>query len=378
MDTFDTKRFQTEHFNKWDKYPKGCIPLFLADMDFPSSPAIRKALEKSAKAGFYNYAWSSLEELATIANTVLQHNLKIQTDQILFSHGLIHGMDTILRSLSQAGDEIIFITPEYPSMFSIANLNQLIIKEIPLIEDSQDKSLTYALDLHAIEAAISPQTKFILFSSPHNPCGTVFKWKELADLARLCLKHSILMISDEIWSPLILDDSRFISTGSLSEEVSQNCITLISPSKAYNLGGLAGGLIIIPNPDLLKTVKSDYIAHPSIQSHLAFLAAYQDNDQWLTEKITLFNQNKNKLIQFFNSTFPSFKISIDPATYLLWVKTSYPDASQWCEALEKEQGVVLQKGKNFGKDFSAYFRLSFATEAAVLEEACRRMKAFEY
>ena len=362
------------HTSKWDLNKKGVIPLFLADMDFPTAPGITEALVDAMKGGNYSYAWASMELFALIsAQYKLQYQWSVEPDSILTVPGLLHAIDTIFRSLANPGDEVLLLTPEYPGILKIMKHQCVMTIEVPLKEHQGDLGLSYSICFDSLEEQVTCKTKFILFSSPHNPTGTVFDWKTCAELARFCIKHDIVIISDEIWSPLVLDDTRFVPMGSLSEEVAQRCITLLSPSKAYNLGGLAAGLIIVQNEYLRQKITQQSIPYSSIQSYVALLAAYKEDGQWLVQKKSELSKIKERMTQFFQTHVSHFSISADPATYLLWVKTHENGKRNWVTRLEDECNIIVNPGPAFGLGFDDYFRLTCATRPEVLDEVCHRI-----
>lgn len=370
----DLEPIKTLHQSKWAQVKKDGIALHIADMDFQTCPHIIAELRNVNIAGTYSYAWPSDQQKEGIVSYFSKKNCNFEKEALCFVPGLVSGIDIVLRALLKPGDEMIVLTPEYPMILNVAKLHPVTCVEVPLKETQQHGGLHYSIDINAIKDAITSKTRLILFSSPHNPTGTCFTKEELLNLADLCIKQRLQIVSDEIWSDLILDASTYTHVSALSDDIENYTISLLSPSKTYNLAGLSGGMLVCSNDEVRQKIEQYCLVHLPVHAHVAFAKAYQENGDWLNQKIALFNQSKTYLTEFFQDHFPSFLVSRDPATYLLWIKTPFPCTSSWIKKLEQEQGVKLSEGSTFGEGYSSYFRLSYATPFSILKEACKRIK----
>ena len=364
-------RHNTNSF-KWDKYSdKSVIPVWVADMDFRAAPPIIEALNKVTEQGVFGY-YRCPDELFEVVMERLErvHQFKVKKEWIVWIPGLVPALGLSCRMSGQDGDAVMTNIPVYhPFMLETIAANRELQKVEMVLENDR-----WTMDFEAIEKSITPKTKLFLLCNPHNPNGTMFTKSELNKLGEICLKHGIVICSDEIHCDLILDKTKqHISIATLSEELAQNSISLFAPSKTFNIAGLGCSFAIIPNDELrskfMKT-KAGLLPFIPSYSYQAALAAYRDGEEWLQELLVYLRSNHDFLLQSV-AEMKGLKMVALEATYLAWIDARETGMADVVERLEAA-GVGVNAGKMY--DGEGFFRLNFACTRANLEEVVKRMK----
>jgi cysteine-S-conjugate beta-lyase len=369
-------RSNTDSF-KWDKYKdRDIIPLWVADMDFKAAPPILKALEDVTKQGVIGY-WHTPDELVDVVVKRLdeRHNWKIEKDWIVWLPGLVPGLTLSCLVVGDDGDEIMTTVPVYgPFMKAPEAAKKKLVKVNMKLENNR-----WTLDFDAIRAAITPRTKMFMLCNPYNPAGTVFTQEELQTLADICAEHNIVICSDEIHCDLILDETKkHISVATLSKEAENQTITLLSPSKTFNIAGLGCSFAVIPNDEIrAKFANLKYIIEPmpSAYAFQAALAAYRDGDEWHKQLLAYLRKNHDFVLQEMNAI-KGFNMQPLEATYLAWIDTRESGIENIAEVLENA-GVGVSDG-GFFFDGKGFIRLNFGTQMRRLEAAIWRMRKVLY
>ncbi len=369
-------RTNTDSF-KWDRYKdRDIIPLWVADMDFKAAPPILKALEDVTKQGIIGY-WHAPDELADVIVKRLdeRHNWKIEKDWIVYLPGLVPGLTLSCMVVGNEGDEIITTVPVYgPFMKAPEAAKKKLVKVQMKLENNR-----WTLDFDAIRAAITPRTRMFMLCNPYNPAGTVFTKEELQTLADICTEHKIVICSDEIHCDLILDESKkHVSIATLSQETENQTITLLSPSKTFNIAGLGCSFAVIPNDEIrTKFANLKYIVEPmpSAYAYQAALAAYRDCDEWHEQLLAYLRKNHDYILQEINAI-KGFSMQPLEATYLAWIDTRESEIENITEVLENA-GVGISDG-GFFFDGKGFIRLNFGTQMRRLEAAIWRMRKVLY
>lgn len=358
---------------KWDKYSDAnVIPVWVADMDFKAAPPILKALQKVTEHGIFGYSGCP-DELNEVVMERLRtrHGWDVKKEWIVWLPGLVPGIGLSIRTVAKEEEAIMMTTPVYhPFMLETRAAGRLLQKVPLLLENNR-----WTIDFDALEASITPQTKLFLLCNPHNPGGTVFTKEEQEKLLQICLKHSIIICSDEIHCDLILDTTKkHVSIATLSPEAEQSTITLLAPSKTFNIAGLGCSMAIIPNDELrtnfLKT-KAGLMPMLSAYSYEAALAAYRDGAVWHEELLAYLLQNHQFLLNEINQL-KGMKMMPLEATYLAWIDTRETGIENFAQKLE-EVGVGVSDGIQF--DGEGFIRLNFACPRTTLEQVIRRIKS---
>lgn len=365
-------RTNTDSF-KWDKYKnRDIIPLWVADMDFKAAPPILKALEDVTKQGVIGY-WHAPDELADVIVKRLEerHNWKIEKDWIVYLPGLVPGLTLSCMVVGNDGDEIITTVPVYgPFMKAPEAAKKKLVKVQMKLENNR-----WTLDFDAIRAAITPRTRMFMLCNPYNPAGTVFTKEELQTLSDICTEHNIVICADEIHCDLILDESKkHISIATLSKEAENQTITLLSPSKTFNIAGLGCSFAVIPDGEIrAKFANLKYIVEPmpSAYAFQAALAAYRDCDEWHEQLLAYLRKNHDYILQEMNAI-KGFSMQPLESTYLAWIDTRESEIENISEILENA-GVGISDG-GFFFDGKGFIRLNFGTQMRRLEAAVWRMR----
>ena len=369
---FDTPvdRFGTFSM-KWDKYKgRDVIPLWVADMDFLSPPAVIDALSERVKHGIFGYTLPP-DELSVIVLSMLEeeYGWKIEKEWIVWLPGLVTGLNVVCRAVGEDGDDVMTAVPVYPPFLTApANSRRNLIKT-HLVETNGK----WGFDFESMEKAITPRTRLFLLCNPHNPVGRVYDMDELACLASICAKHGIIISSDEIHCGLLLDtEKRHIPTATLSQETANRTVTLMSPSKTFNVPGLGCSFAVISNKDLRKrfaNAMTGIVPRVNTLGYTAAVAAYRESHEWHRALIAYLRENRDMVLGAVNRM-PGLSAGEVEATYLAWIDTRKSGIEDPAKFFE-EAGVGLFDGKEFGTP--GFVRLNFGCPRSLLADALERM-----
>jgi cystathionine beta-lyase len=358
---------------KWKRYAgKDIIPLWVADMDFKAAPPILDALEKVTKEGVIGY-WQVPDELVEVTLKRLEekHNWKVPKEWLVWLPGMVPGLTLTCMCIGNDDDEVITTVPIYgPFMKAPIAARKKLVK-VPLKEENN----RWTLDFEAIKAAITPRTRIFMLCNPYNPGGTVFTREELQTLVAICVANNMVICADEIHCDLILDETqKHISIATLSPEAEKHTVTLLAPSKTFNIAGLGCSFAVIPDDELrAKYANLRYILEPMVSAYgyQAALAAYRDSEEWHQQLLTYLRKNHEYMLKEMNA-FKGFKMLPLEATYLAWIDVREAGIENLAQKLE-EAGVGISEGEMFF-DGKGFIRLNFGTPMSNLVEAVRRMK----
>lgn len=355
---------------KWDKYKdKDVIPAWVADMDFKSPPCVIEALQKRVSEGVFGYTAIDDETYATIIGFIKRHyGWEIRKEWLVFTQGVVSSMN--IACMAVETQSVMTTTPIYPHFIKAPKHAGHEVIAIKMKEENN----RWTLDFEAMEAQINPTCKLFMLCNPYNPAGTVFTCKELEQLGAFCVKHDLTICSDEIHADLLLNpEAKHIPIASLSLALQERTITLMAPSKTFNIAGLQASFAIIPNTTLRKRFKESMgsmVGGVSLLGITAMRAAYEKGDAWLAE-LRLYLAENLKLIQAFVAKNPKLKLLEQEATFLAWIDASALHVKSPYEFF-LEFGVGLSDGEPFGD--KNFVRLNFGTQRALLEEILKRMQ----
>lgn len=364
---------------KWNDYGPDVLPLWVADMDFASPEPVIRALQERVAHGVFGYGRPTQELYEVICERMHRlYQWTVIPDQLLFLPGLVTGLNVVSRAIGQPGDGVLVQTPVYPP-FLKAPVNHdraLDVAELAFSRDGQ--VLRYEVDYAGFEAAITPQTRLFILCNPHNPVGRSYTHEELAQMAEICLRHNLVICSDEIHCDLLLDNVRHIPVATLSPEIADRCITLIAPSKTFNIAGLKCSVAIVSNPDLrrrLALVSETMGLRVNILGYTAALAAYRNGADWLAELLPYLTANRDFLVNYVREHLPSLRTTMPEATYLAWFdcRETGIEGDPFNFFL-KQARVALNDGSHFGQGGEGFVRLNFGCTRATLAEALERMR----
>jgi cystathionine beta-lyase len=300
---------------------------------------------------------------------------EIQTQEIFFLPGLVTGLNIFFQAYVGLGDGVLVQPPVYHHFIKDPIAHGRVVIDPPLTRQGD----SYGIDYEAFEKEITERTKVFILCNPHNPVGRVYTREELVNLAEICLRHNLIICSDEIHCDLLYPNYHHIPIATLSPEVADRTVTLMAPSKTYNLAGLHCGLAIIPNAglqEIWKKTSLGIISGVNIMGHVAALAGFRDGQEWLDQVLAYLNENRKFLSRSVADKLPGVRMTQMEATYLAWLdcqEAGIPGNS--FEFFLKEAQVALNDGEEFGKGGEGFVRLNFACPRKTLAEAVDRMSS---
>jgi cystathionine beta-lyase len=356
---------------KWDRYKdKEIIPLWVADMDFRSPPAVIRALRQRIQHGVFGYAVTP-ESLNQIVVEMLaaEYHWPVMPQWLVWLPGLVTGLNVACRAVGEDQDRVMTAVPVYPPFLSAPGNSRRHLIKVPLCEQKN----RWRFDFERLESAITSDTRLFVLCNPHNPVGRAFTRDELATLAGICEKHDMIICSDEIHCGLLLDaDKAHIPIAALDAEVARRTITLMSPSKTFNLPGLGCAFAVISEEKLRRRFieKMSGIVPPvNALGYVAAEAAYRYGAEWHAGLLDYLRQNRDTVAKAVGQI-PLLSMAPVEATYLAWIDVRSIKLENPVKFFE-EAGIGLQNGVEF--DGPGFVRLNFGCRRALLEEALKRL-----
>jgi cystathionine beta-lyase len=356
---------------------KDIIPMWVADMDFNTPDFVVESLQKRLEHHIYGYSFRSSEYFQSMISWIkTRHNWTVEKEWISFSPGIVPALNFCTLAFTQAGDNIIVQPPVYFPFFSAAESHgrNLIYNRLTESEGKWD------MDYNSLIAGIDSKTKMIIISNPHNPVGRVWTPEELNNLADICLKNNILIISDEIHCDLVLPGFTHTPMASLSEKIAENTVTLIAPSKTFNLAGLSTSSVIIKNPVLRKSfnriVDNLHVGNGNIFGNTASIAAYTKGHKWLDALLDYIDNNIEFVKDYCGKMIPEI-IPVQPeATYMIWLDCrrfgmSGKDLQNF---FVHKAGVGMNEGSTFGPGGEGFMRMNIGTTHQTVMKAMEQIE----
>ena len=366
--------------SKWDTYDRDVLPLWVADMDFRSPEPIINALQVRASHGIFGYG--AMEEAVGeffCTHLLEQYNWHVTPDQLVFLPGLVSGLNLVCRAVGRPGSGVMTHEPVYPPFLVAPGLQGRTLQSVPMPFDDDNGLLRFGLDFDGFRAAADPSTALFLLCNPHNPTGRSLERHELLELAEFCLNRGIVICSDEIHCELMLDGRRHLPIASLEPEIADSTITLMAPSKTFNMPGLGCSVAVVSNPALRALVQQTalgIIPHVNVMGYAAALAAYSHPDcrTWLDELRQTLTANRDYMEQALRSSFPGIRTTRPEGTYLSWVDFGAVVENPYRFFLNHAR-VAFNDGSRFHTAGGhAWARINLGTSRANLEEAVARME----
>ena len=374
------------HSVKWDETLRfhgenHLFPMWVADMDFKSPQKVIEALVTRAEHGIFGYTSIPQSTYDAIVHWLQKrHNWSIKHEWMSVSTGIVPSIAMAIQAFSKPGDKVILQSPVYYPFFDMIEKNNRVIVNNSLIF----KDGAYTIDFDKLEKMIDSNVKLLLLCNPHNPGGRVWTKEELTKLGNICMKHNILVISDEIHSDLIFSGHTHIPFASICDKFAQHSITCIAPSKTFNLAGLQTAALIIPN----RSIRNTYNDYQHSQGFftlntfgiVAMEAAYLHGEKWLDHLLSYVEENVDLVIAYFNKHIPKLNVMKPQGTYLVWVDCrdlKITDAEIKRLLLEKGK-LALEYGPTFGPGGEGFIRINVACPKETLHEGLQRLeKAFQ-
>ena len=374
FDTLEPSQLRDRYSIKWNLYPDGVLPLWVADMDFPISKHVKAALLERLESNLgYPFMTGDPQLMDVLIKKQLEYGLTdLEPKNLWLVSSVVPGLYAAVQGLTQAGDEIITQTPIYPPFLTSITDHGRVALQNPMVFHQSG----WQIDFEQLETLVSPKTKVFMLCNPHNPTGRVFSRSELERLSDFVLRHDLLVISDELHAELILDGTH-VPFASLPE-MRERTATLTGPCKAYNTAGLGGGVMIAHNTALLERCKKatkGLMGHPTSLSMTMWQAGLEDATGWREDVLAYIRGNRDFVFAWLATHLPEVRTAPLEGTYLLWMDFSaFPDASGMYKQLLEVAKVGLNDGPPYGSGYAGWLRINLATSRPILSEALERIE----
>ena len=376
-------RRNPQRSNKWNYYPKDVLPMWVADMDFPAPKPILSALHKAVDHGVLGYELPSQSLKETVAARMDSlYRWKVKPEAVVAVTGIVSGFSVAARAFCTPKKGVLIQTPVYNEFYEVKNNIGIPQFDAPLIQNVTGNILSYEIDWDVFEKQAKKAGMFLL-CHPHNPLGLVYSHKDLLRMAEICIANEVLIVSDEIHSELMLDDHKHMPMAKLSSEIANHTITLVAPSKTFNVPGLFCGFAIIPNKELRARYEREVEhlrLHVSSMGLFAAQTAFSGQcDGWLMELREYLSANRDFLVNYVSEYLPEVRVTFPSATYLGWldfsrlVESGRIQGSPFKFFLERAK-VAFSDGKIFGADYENFIRLNYGCPRATLEQGLERVR----
>ena len=356
------------------------LPMWVADMDFPTAPCIRRAVEKRAAHGIYGYSWFP----DTWGEAYREwwgkhHGLRISSEELLFATGVIPAAASAVHAFTSPGDRIVVQSPVYNHFFTLIRNNGREVLENPLIY----RDGKYEMDLADLDRKLAdPRAAMLILCNPQNPVGKTWNRDELAAVGELCAKHCIPVFSDEIHCDLTAPGHAYVPYASVNETCRMNSITALAPTKAFNIAGLKTAAVCVPDKTLRERMDhelfADEAADPNAFAMDAVTSAFSDEGwEWLTALRDYIDRNRKRVYAYLEEDLPEIHAVPQNATYLMWLDVGrYTDDSGALQRfIRKETGLYVTPGTIYGGNGNLFLRLNVACPESLLEDGLKRLKA---
>lgn len=358
--------------SKWDRYPDGVLPMWVADMDFPVAEPIAAALRDRLEHPVFGYGGSGPTTLRDLIAADMQdlYGWSISPADVVFLPGVVPGFNQALKAFTHPGDRLVVETPVYPPILAAASNWDLARVDVPLRPVAGGSSV----DLDRLTDALSDAAAFLL-CNPHNPTGRVRTRTELEAMAKACLASGAIIISDEIHCDIVYGDQKHVPIAALSPEVASRTVTLMAASKTYNIAGLKTAYAIIPDPELRRRFAGANLGMSegaNVLGLVATEAALKHGRPWKRALLSYLEANRDHMITRIGREIPEIRINAPEATYLAWLDCSALDLGDAYRFFLDRAKVAFNPGPSFGSD-DQHVRLNFGCPRALLDDGIDRM-----
>lgn len=364
---------------KWDSMPQAdMLPMWVADMDFRTAPAVTEALQRRAAHGIFGYTRVPSSYYEAVTNWFARrHGWKINPEWIIYTTGVVPALSAVIKALAAPGEKVLVQTPVYNCFFSSIRNDGCVAEYNPLrYEDGK-----YTVDWEDMERkAADPAVRLMLLCNPHNPAGRVWTREELERMADICLRNGVFVVADEIHCELVGEGHRYIPFASLSEGALLNSVTCVSPSKAFNLAGLQIANIIAADEEVRKKVDKainvNEVCDVNSFAVDALEAACNEGEEWLDELNLYLRENDRTVREFFREHLPQVHVVPLEGTYLVWIDCSAlgMPSGEIVERLKEEGRVMVNGGEMYGDTEGRFIRLNIACPRELLLQGLERIR----
>nr|WP_257535881.1 MalY/PatB family protein [Metabacillus litoralis] len=369
---------------KWD-YTKrifgveDVLPMWVADMDFPAPEEVIDALHTRVDHGIFGYTMSGSKMEESVKNWLdSRHSWKIDPKTITYSPGIVTAISMAIHAFTTSEDKIVVQPPVYYPFFEIAQKHK---REVLYNQLLLNEEFRYEIDFNDLEEKLSDErTTLFILCNPHNPSGRVWSKEELTRIGDLCIKHNVLIISDDIHSDLLLFGNQYTPIASIRKDIANQTITCIAPSKTFNLAGLQASILLIPNDSIKRRYNEVQqvfgVMGINTLGAEAMQAAYEHGSNWLDELIQYLQENVLLIEEYLMNHLPQVKIMRPESTYLVWIDARNVNKSdkELQELLLNKGKLALHIGSKFGKNGEGFLRMNIACPKETLLDGLKRLK----
>lgn len=362
---------------KWD-VKDGELPMWIADMDFKVAPEIVDAMKQKINLEAFGYEWPKDDYFNAVASWYeKEHNHRPNNEWMIFTTGVVPAISSIVRRVSHIGDNVLVQEPVYNIFYNSIENNGRHVLSSNLLFDGND----YDVDWKDLEKKLAnPLTTLMIFCNPHNPTGKVWTQEEVQKIANLCHEYHVVLLSDEIHGDIIRTGNDYTPAFSVTGEAIDNVISLVSPSKTFNVAALHAATAIIPNENLRNVVNrglnSDEIAEPNLLAIPASIAAYTKGSAWREALLKQLEINFKYAENYLADNLPEIKVVSGPATYLIWLDVSgiSEDSTLLTEFIRKETGLIVSAGSVYRGNGKQFLRMNLACPLEMVKDGMQRLK----
>ena len=376
FDNLSIEKLAKKASMKWQKYPKGTVPLWVADMDYPIADEIKKAIVDYIETNNFGYAdYEGLPDLkeAAIERMWERYGWGLNHEHIFPISGIVQGLVLGVLAASSKNEEVIIQTPVYgPFMIAVEKYDRVPVYN-QLVRDVDG----WQIDFDALKAQISPATRLLMLCNPHNPVGRVYSRYELEKLAEIVLEHRLWVVSDELHSDIIFSGYKHTPFASISPEVAQRTITLFGPTKTFNIAGLKIGFIATENSALMQHIQHialGIVNKPNVIAQTATIAAYREGQEWLNYSLKYLEANRDFVAEYVFNNLKNVKHFPAEGSYLAWLDLSKYNLENPSDYLLEQAKVAMNDGAWFGPGGEGHVRLNFATSRSIVRDALERIR----
>lgn len=366
---------------KWDSTDdKEVLPMWVADMDFQTAPCIINALKKRVEHGIFGYTRVPEEYYdAVISWFSRRHNWEPRREWFIYTSGVVPALSAVIKALANGGDNILTLTPVYNCFFSSIRNNGCKLSNCALKYENN----TFSIDFDDLERrAADPKTPLLLLCNPHNPSGRVWTREELQRIGDICIKHNVIVVSDEIHCEVVHPGYKYIPFASISEEFQKHSVTCISPSKAFNIAGLQIANIIVENDEwrqrIDKAININEVCDVNPFGVIATIAAYNEGEEWLNQLLLYIHGNYLFFKDYCEEHLPQLPVAPLEGTYLAWMdcRSLNIPSEEFEEELMKKAKLWLNAGSMYGKEGEGFMRWNLACPRQLVKEGLERFSSF--
>lgn len=370
------------HCEKWDhcadRFGRAdVLPLWVADMDFRTEPAIAEAIAQRARHAIYGYTSNAeAEKAAEIGWLARRYGLAVQPEWILYSPGVVDSIFFCVRALTKEQDTILIQPPVYGPFYRAIEIFGRKMVKSPLVRSESG----WQMDFDLLEKQFAEGVKMMILCSPHNPIGRIWKREELQRVVNLANRYGVIIVCDEIHADFNLGETKH--TRILSLENADNCVMLTSATKSFNLAGLRQSSVIVPNAKLREKISAEIThAHagtPNIFGAIAQMTAYEKGDAWMDAVVEYIRENRDFTVEYIRKNIPQIRCEAQEGTYLMWLdcRSVGMEHEEFFRGLVNEAHVGLNEGTEYGEEGRGFFRFNLATQRRNIVEALERIEKF--